>query len=419
MLPAPPESKLRRQLNWLDAVAVALGAMIGAGVYIATGEAARVTGGSLLLAILIGGAAATFNALSAVELGVAFPRAGGAYEFGHRLVSPVVGFFAGWLFLFSGITAGATYALVFASYLNPILPQVPERLVGIGLTLAMVAINLAGVRPSARAATLLASVNVAVLAAFISLSATAFDVRRLTPFFIGGLGGLLQASALMFFAFAGYARPVTIVEEVKDPRRNLPRAVVVALSTAGALYLAVALVSLGAVGVEEFGASPAPLRSVLVAAGFPAGPALISLGAVLATTNVLLAEIWGLSRLIFAMSRRRDLPEPLGRLPTSGVPRNAILSVGAVVIVLTGLFDLSFLLQSSSMAILIYYAIMNLSALRLPESKLLYPRIVSAAGLGASALLALSLPLTTLTVVSTFLALGFVYFLVVRPRLDR
>ena len=409
----PP--RLVRRLGLIQTTAVALGAMIGAGVYVVMGEAAGTTGGSLILAVLLGSVVATLNGLSSAELGVDDPRAGGAYQFGKQLVSPIVGFVAGWLFVLAALAASATYALTFAAYLQLLLPGVPSRAVGIALVLAALALNVVGVRPSARANLVLVTINLAILVVFVALALPSLQVSRFQPFLLGGVGGLLQAGALLFFAYTGYARPVTIAEEVRDPRATLPRAVTTALGLTTLLYLGVAIAAVGVVGPERLGATGTPLAEVMFAAGRPGGALLLSLGAIVATTTVLLTEIWGLSRLVFAMARGGDIPGWLGRLTEPRrIPRNAVVAIGCLLLVLTAVVDLRPALEASSLALLTYYGVMNLSALRLPPGRRLYPPLVPAAGLAANALVATSLPLrTTLTVVAVAIV-GMGYYLLRR-----
>jgi APA family basic amino acid/polyamine antiporter len=363
-----------------------------------------------VLAVLLGGGVATLNGLSSAELGADDPRAGGAYQFGRRLVRPIVGFLAGWLFLLAGLTAGATFALTFGEYLRPLWPGIPPRAFGVALVLAAVLLNALGVRPTARANLVLVSINIAILVAFVALALPAFQVNRLQPFLTGGVGGLLQASALLFFAYTGYARPVTVAEEVEEPRRTLPRAVTTALGLVALLYLGVATAALGVLGPERMGEERAPLRAAMLAAGNPVGPMLLSFGAFVATSTVMLTEVWGLSRLAFAMARNGDLPEWLGRLAEPRrILRNAVLAAGVLLLLLATLLDLRPALEASSLALLVYYGVMNLSALRLPRDRRLYPTAVPAAGLGACVLLALSFPWQTLLIVSGVALVGFVY----------
>lgn len=384
--------RLKRRLGLAQAMAVALGAMIGAGVYVSMGEAAGTTGGSLLLAVLVGAAVATLNGLSSAELGAYDPRAGGAYQFGRRLVHPLVGFVAGWLFLLAALTAGATYALTFSAYLEPLVPGIPPRAAGLALIVGATALNALGVRPSARANVTLVLVNVAVLLIFAAIALPALEPGRLEPFFTGGVAGLLEASALLFFAYTGYARPVTIAEEVKEPEATLPRAVTGAIAISLALYLLVALGALGALGSERMGGDAAPLRTAMAAAESAVGPVLLSLGAVVATATVLLTEVWGLSRLAFAMARNGELPGAFGRLSSENrIPRAAVLAAGAVLLVLSATLDLRSALEVSSFSLLVYYGIMNVSALRMPRDRRLYPAFVPAAGVVANLLIALFL----------------------------
>jgi APA family basic amino acid/polyamine antiporter len=414
------EARLRPHLGLGDTVAVALAAMIGAGIYVALGEATASAGSLLPLAIIIGAVVASCNALSAAELGVAFPRSGGAYEFAHRLVAPVAGFVAGWVFLFAAMTASATYTLAFTSYLAPLFPGLPLRFVGVAVVVVAVAVNAVGLRPSRLANDVLVAVNVAVLLAFIVLAGPVFNPANLATGGPANWPGVLTAGALMFFAFTGYARPVTLVEEIKDPAATLPKGVGLSLAASTVLYLAVAVVALGAVGPAELGQSQAPLRAAMERTGYPIGPILISAGALIASTSVLLSEIWGMSRLAFAMGRRRDLPSALAKVdPRSKVPRIAVLAVGGPVVVLAGFTDLRFALEASSLALLIYYAIMNLSALRLEKSQLLVPRVVSVAGLAACVALAFSLPWSTALAVLGVVLVGLGYFYLVRPRLGQ
>ncbi len=118
---------LRRQLGIVDATAISLGAIIGAGIFVALGQAAAAAGATLPLAVVVAGIVATLNGLSAVELGVNDPRAGGPYEFGYQLLSPLAGFVGGWVYLVANLAATAAFTLAFADYLQPLTPGVPLR----------------------------------------------------------------------------------------------------------------------------------------------------------------------------------------------------------------------------------------------------------------------------------------------------
>lgn len=402
--------QLERRLGLIDTTAVALGAIIGAGIFVVLGEAAGVTAGGLPLAILAAALVATLNGLSSVQLGVNYPQVGGAYEFGYRLLHPVIGFGAGWLFLLAGVAASTTYTLTFAGYLEPVVPGVPLRAIAVGLALLALGVNIAGAHLSQSANNLLVAFKVAVLVILVGIGGATLAAGRTSPPAPVDIAGLPRAVALLFFAFTGYARPVTIAGEVRDPARTLPRAVIYALASATVLYLAVSLIALGLVGPSVLATSPDPLRQALIPTGQAWAGSLVAVGALVATFTVLLTEIWGLSRLVFAMSRRGDLPQPLGRLSGGGVPRLAVLAVGSIIVVLTAAMDLSPALSASSLALLLYYAVMNAASLRLRPEQRLYPLAVPYAGLAISVALAFALPAEAAIAVIGALAAGLAYY---------
>ncbi len=402
--------RLRPQLGFIDATAIALGAIIGAGIFVVLGEGARVAAAALPLAILVAAIVATLNGLSAAEMGVNYPRAGGAYEFGYRLLWPAVGFAAGVAYILGNVSAGTALSLTFAAYLQPLAPYLPPRIVAVGLGIAVLAVNIAGVQQSRRVNDLLVAFKVLVLVIFVivGLAASgAWQAGNPAPL---QLGGLARASGLLFFAFTGFARPVTIVEEIRDPARNLPRALIVALASSTALYLAVAIVALGLIGAGGLASSTAPLRAALIPTGQAWAVVLISLGGLVATADVLLTDIWAVSRMLFAMARRGDLPGIFGRLTPGGVPRVAVLVTGSIIILLTATASFAPILAASSLGLLVYYAVMDWTALRLAPGQRLYPQAVPIAGLAACGALAFSLPGGALLVVGATLAAGLIYF---------
>lgn len=388
---------------------LALGAVIGAGIFVAVGEAARVGGPAIVAALAIAALVAVLNAFGSVELGVTFPRAGGAYEFGRRLISPVVGFVAGWLLILAGVSASAAYALTFASYLNPLFPSLPLRLLSVAFALVATAVNYFGITLSIRVNNILVFIKVAALLLFAILAAFAFDARNFTPFFPRAGAGFLSASAILFFAYAGYGRPVTVAEEIYEPQKTLPRAVGLALGIAAPLYLLVTVTGIGAVGGAGLSATSAPLY--FAAAGVSKfGAALIAVGALFAAMNVILTEVTGLSRVLFAMARSGDLPDWLYFIHAKyAVPTRATVVVGLAIILLSFYAGLSLLIESSSLFILVYYVINNISALRL-SGRALYSPIIPAAGAVFSLILAASLSATALAVTAVAVIVALIYF---------
>src|SRR5688572_7881350 len=203
------DSRLRRDLGLFDAVGVGLGAIIGAGIFVVTGVAAGVAGPAFLVGLVLAGLAATFNALSSAQLAAAYPRSGGTYEYGYRVLGPGLGFAAGWLFLASKLAAGGTVALGFGSYLAALVPGMPERGAGVAAAVGLTAANYLGIKKAGRLNTFVVIVSLSVLILFVATGIPAVRRSNLHPFAPAGLSGILEAAGLLFFAYTGYARVAT------------------------------------------------------------------------------------------------------------------------------------------------------------------------------------------------------------------
>lgn len=381
-------SRLARKLGLLDAVVLGLGAMIGAGVFAVFGPAARVAGAGLLWGLVLAAVVAFANATSSAQLAARFPEAGGTYVYAGRMIGPFWGYLAGWGFVVGKIASLGAMALTVGHYA---LPEYP-RLAAMVAVIFMAAVNYRGVEKTAGMTRVIVAVvvSVLVLVVILSLSAEGADVGNLaapTTF-----DGVLRSAGLLFFAFAGYARIATLGEEVVDPEGVIPRAIPMALGITLVVYLAVAAGALAAVGPEALADSSAPLATAAESAGEWVVP-VVRVGATVAALGVLLSLLAGVSRTIFAMARDGHLPAPLGhvhrvhRTPHKAEVVAAVIVVGVVIST-----DLTQAIGFSAFAVLFYYFLANLSALRQPETDRRWPRWLQLVGLAGCAALAVSLP---------------------------
>ncbi len=415
---------LSRELGVVGATFMGLGAMVGTGVFVSLGLAAGHAGPALLLGVVLAALLATSNALSSAQLAASHPVSGGAYEYGYRYVRPAVGFAAGWVFLTAKSASAATAALGLASYLldavgAPVVWRVP---VAAATVLAVTALVAGGIRRSDRANMAIVGVTLLALAAFVVVGAGPAWGRlgeTLTPFFTSGptsgeapLRGLAHATALLFVAYTGYGRIATLGEEVREPRRTIPRAIVATMIVTAVLYLAVAFVAVGFAGAGELARvtaeEGAPLE-ILAARFAPRPVALwVSVGAVTAMLGVLLNLVLGLSRVMLAMGRRGDLPRVAARIDAAGSPRVAVWATGALVVLVALPGDLATAWSVSAFAVLVYYAINHVAALRLPKPERLYPRWIAWAGLAACCGLAFQVDVWVWASGLAWIALGLV-----------
>lgn len=375
-----------------DAVVIGLGSMIGAGVFAAFAPAAQAAGGALLLSLALAGLVAFCNATSSAQLAAIYPTSGGSYVYGRQELGPWWGFAAGWCFVIGKTASCAAMALTFASYAVP-WPQW-RRPVAVAAVLAITAVNYRGITRTARLSRAIVAVVLAVLGLAVVLGLGLSGTAAQPMDFGTGWGpaGVLQAGGLLFFAFAGYARIATMGEEVRDPQRTIPRAIVLALGMALAVYLLVAWMLLRTLGPAELATSAAPIADAMVAVGAEWAAPIIGVGAAVAALGSLLSLIAGVGRTGLAMARERDLPGWLAAVhPRYRVPHHAEIALGLVVSVLVLLFDLRSVIGFSSFGVLLYYGIANASAFRQVNGRR-YPRGLQLLGLALCLLLAVTLP---------------------------
>jgi APA family basic amino acid/polyamine antiporter len=395
---APEPPALRRSLGTIDAVTIGLGSMLGAGIFVALAPAAAAAGSALLLGLAIAAVVAYCNATSSARLAVLYPQSGGTYVYGRERLGPFWGYLAGWSFVVGKTASCAAMALTVGVYAWPEY----SHAVAVGAVVALTAVNTVGVQKSAWLTRTIVAVVLAVLAAVVVVivGSGGADVSRLAWHDASALG-VLQAAGLSFFAFAGYARIATLGEEVRDPTTTIPRAIRSALGLVLVVYAAVAVAVLAQLGSTATASATAALADAVTSAGHPGWTPVVRAGATVAALGSLLALILGVSRTVLAMARDRRLPPALAAVHQRfGTPYRAELAVGAVVAVLAALVDLRGAIGFSSFAVLVYYAIANVSALTLRG------KVIPTAGLIGCVLLAFSLPLTSVLTGLAVVALG-------------
>jgi len=398
---------LQRHLGTGSAIVVGLAAMIGAGVFYVWVPAAAAAGSGLLIGLVLAGLIASLNALSSAQLAMSHPVSGGAYAFGRATLGPWWGFSAGWLFLAGKTASAGAIALILGGYLWP----EQARLVAVLALLVLGAVNLAGIRSTARLSAVvvflvlggLAVLVLVVGAGLVGGSRPAvFDPATLLD---AGWSGILQSAGLLFFAFAGYARMATLGEEVRNPRRSLPRAIVIALGLALVVYGVIGWLCIIVLGPTALATSASPLADLV--GGAEPWSGVIKLLAALACLGSLAGILAGLSRTGLAMAREGDLPGGLSRIsPIRQTPVTAEVSVGLVAILGVLALDPAQLVGFSACAVLVYYAIAHLAALRQPREQRWLPRLVQWLGIAGCLLLAVTLPWPGVLAAVAWLALG-------------
>lgn len=425
---------LKREVGVLGAMFMGLGSIVGTGVFISIGIGAGVTGPAVILAIIVGGLLATCNGLSSAQLAANHPVSGGTYEYGYRWLRPSLGFTAGWMFLCAKSASAATAALGFAGYALNLSQLDPQLLIplAVGIVILTTLLVFCGIRRSNWVNIAIVSVTLLSLTAFIVTglpTALANSERNLVPFFQPGSGRssfscFCEACALMFVAFTGYGRIATLGEEVVEPRKTIPRAIIATLIVSALLYILVGYVSVANVGSAGMSAATAekaaPLEFVATSFKMPFVSTIVGIGAMTAMLGVLLNLILGLSRVALAMGRRGDFPPAFAKTnQAETTPYIAVVAVGGLIAGLALIGNVKATWSFSAFTVLIYYAITNLAATQLSEEERLYSRAIPWLGLTGCLFLAFWVEPTVWLVGIMLIVAGLLLHLRMRSQITR
>ena len=387
------QDELKRVIRVPGAILMGLGSIIGTGIFVSIAIATQISGNGIIVAIVIAAILAAFNGLSSAQLAAAHPVSGGTYEYGYRFLGSYFGFSAGWMFIIAKSASAATAVLGCIGYLFYAFDIHASNWIstsaGIVLLLVMTFLVSGGISRSNLANKII-----------VSFTLFGLGLLVLVGFFINGLPidpilnafegssttSILYASALMFVAYTGYGRIATLGEEVAEPRKTIPKAIILAMVAIVIIYLLVSLTALQVMGAEVFGhtvdGDAAPLMMVANSLSVPFVGPIITLAAITAMLGVLLNLLLGLSRVLLSMARRKDVPIVLANVNTnSKSPVAAVWTTGVIIGILVLSGDVVFTWSFSAFTVLIYYAITNLAAFMMPSELRLYPRWIPAFGL--------------------------------------
>jgi basic amino acid/polyamine antiporter, APA family len=363
-----------QQVGLAGAVAIGLASMLGAGVFVVFRDVAAVSGSLQHVSLSLAALVAILNASSIYQLAKSQSRAGGVYSYSRIYVSDTTSFIAGSSFVLGKIGSIAAISLVFEEYVFPGWQGVAAVLA----IIAMTSVNLLGINRTASVAAALAIITTTFLfLAIISASKFAMNpipiAEPLEP------GNVFQGAAIMFFAFAGYARVATLGSEVKNPKRNIPRAIVISLGLVLLIYVLISIAINSVLGSSITTAlAPLAQMTAITASYLPSW--VVPAVAALAALGSMLALLAGVSRTAAVMAEDSEFPKNLARRNSQGSPWIAEIFVALGAIIFVQLGNLTWIIGFSSFSVLLYYAIGHLSSFRQPDSESFMPRWVNVLG---------------------------------------
>ncbi|MFB8139666.1 amino acid permease [Streptomyces parvus] len=323
---------LKRTMGLFQLVCFGVGAIVGTGIFVGLSDSVAEAGPAVVISFVLAAITCIFTALSFAELGSAIPVSGSSYSFAYAALGERTAFLVGWCLLLEYGVSVSAVAVGWSQYVNELLNsvigwQLPEALSsgpgdgGVINLPAVVVIAMAatllvrGVRESATATAAMAVLKIGILIAFCAVAFSAFQDDNLMPFATHGLGGITAGASLAFFSYIGFDAITTAGEEVKNPRRNIPVAILICIGVVTLLYCAVALSAIGAIGSDDVANKSAALSiAVNQVTDSTVGGGIIAFGAVVAIASVVLAVMYGQTRILMSMSRDGLIPRVFERV---------------------------------------------------------------------------------------------------------
>ncbi|PTS83907.1 MULTISPECIES: amino acid permease [unclassified Caulobacter] len=393
--------QLKKTLSWPHLVALGVGAIVGTGIYTLTGIGAGLAGPGVILSFVIAGLICICAALCYAELSTLIPASGSAYTYSYVAMGEPVAWFVGWSLILEYTLVCAAVAVGWSAHAAGLfrMAGVPEALLAgphmgglvnlpaVFISFAVAGLLALGTRESATVNMVLVFVKIIALAVFVVLCLPAFDASHFTPFMPQGFAtvnadgvkvGVMAAASLIFFAFYGFDAVSTAAEETKNPKRDLTIGIVGSMAICTAIYMVVAAVSIGASRTEIFSKSEAPLVFILESLNHPRTAQLVALAAVIALPTVILAFMYGQSRIFFVMARDGLLPKTLARVnPKTGTPVLLTILTGALSAVLSGWLSLKDIAELANAGTLAAFIAVGLSVIILRIKDPGRPRVFS------------------------------------------
>ena len=447
-----PHGALKPSLSWPHLVGLGVGGIVGTGIYTLTGVGAGLAGPGVVLSFVIAGIVCACAALAYAEMATMMPMAGSAYTYSYVALGELAAWAVGWALLLEYTVVCSAVAVGWSGYAAGFLKSsglaLPEALLAgpaaggivnvpaIVISLGVAAALAFGMRESATVNLILVVIKVLALVAFIALALPAFDSTNFEPFAPYGYGsvvgddnvkrGVMAAAAIIFFAFYGFDAVSTAAEEAHRPDRDLKIGIVGSMVVCTVLYMAVAAAALGGADYHALAASNEPLAMVLRNLNHPTAATFIAGVAVVALPTVVMAFMYGQSRVFFVMARDGLLPQRLSAVhPRFGTPVAMTVLTGVIVAAIAAFLPLQRIVELANAGTLVAFIAVAICMLvmraQAPDQPRMFraplPWVIGPLAIIGCLYLFTSLPRFTVLLFAAWIAIGvLVYFLYARHR---
>jgi APA family basic amino acid/polyamine antiporter len=425
---------LKKVLGPFDLVLMGIGAIVGTGIFVLTGTGAVTAGPALTLSFAIAALACAFAALCYAEFASTVPVAGSIYTYSYATLGELVAWMIGWDLLLEYGLATSTVAVGWSGYFQSLLTgfgmelpaalrAAPGAIPGVAtmfnlpaflIMLVLTGLLSLGVRESARWTNIMVLIKTTVVLLFIFVGFKHVQPANWQPFMPYGMGGVMSAAALVFFAFIGFDAVTSAAEEVKNPARDLPIGIIGSLVICTVLYVAVAAIMTGIVPFKNFLGVDHPVSLALQYAGENWVAGFVDLAAILGMSTVMLVMAYGQTRILFAMSRDGLLPARLSKVhPKYGTPFFATWMVGIVFGLIAAVVPLGVLAELVNIGTLAAFSLVSLAVIILRKTRPDLPRAFRCPGVPVIPALAIVFCITLMCFLSWHTWVAFVVWLLI------
>jgi APA family basic amino acid/polyamine antiporter len=386
-------SELKRTIGLLPLSAIGIGGTIGTGIFFILSEAVPIAGPAVIWSFVIAGTVAGLTAVCYAELAGAVPVSGSSYSYAYATLGELAAMGVAACLLLEYGVSGAAVAVGWSQYLNQLLDnlfgfeipealsQAPEQggvfnLPAVILIILCALLLIRGASESTTTNAIMVAIKIGVLILFIAIGLTGWNSDNLSDFAPFGFSGVTAAAGIIFFSFIGLDAVSTAGEEAKNPRRNLPLAILIALLTVSTLYILTSLIAVAAQPAAQFEGQEAGLAQILENITGSEWPGtVIAAGAVISIFSVTLVVLYGQTRILFAMSRDGMIPELFHRVnPRTLTPIPNTVIVATVICLLAGLLPINFLAEMTSIGTLVAFTVVSIGVIVLRQTHPDLPR---------------------------------------------
>ena len=382
---AAEHTQLKKNLTAFDLAALGIGSVVGTGIFVATGEGAHLAGPGVLLSFIIAAVTCGFCALTYSELACMFPVAGSTYSYSYVAFGEVIAWIIGWdlmlEYLVSASAVASGWSGIFIGLLESVGLKLPKALSttllagglidlpAVIITLLITWVLYIGIRESAKINNIIVLVKIAVILLFIFLGLRHINLSHLKPFMPYGWKGVMAGAAIIFFAYIGFDAVSTAAEETKNPKKDVPRGLMLCLGVVIVLYVAVAFVLTGIVPFKEIVVDNA-LPGALASVGIRWGGALVATGAIIGMVSTLLVTLYGQIRIFMVMARDGLLPGAFAKVhPKHKTPHICTWITGAVTALIAGLFPLPMIINLCNIGTLFAFILVSAGVIILRKTR--------------------------------------------------